>query len=190
MANEPTQICLGIVVGAKGLRGEIRVKSYTDDAQDVAAYGPVCTDDGRTLDLAVTGTAKGVVIVKVDGIDDRAQANALKGLKLHVDRSALPPPGADSLYQADLIGLRVERTDGEIAGRVTAFHNFGGGDVLEVEDGNGEAVLLPFTEVAIAEVDIKGRRILVTPLPGLFDDGGIDASDAGDQPATSKTSET
>lgn len=176
MESEPARICLGIIVGSKGLRGEVKVKSYTDDPQDVAAYGPVFTDDSRTLTLTVTGSGKGVVIAKVDGVDDRTQAEALKGLKLYVDRSALPPPGADSLYQADLVGLQAERTDGEVLGTVMAFHNFGAGDVMEVKNGGGESVLIPFTEEVIAEVDMTGRRILVTPLPGLFDDGETEDS--------------
>lgn len=171
MANTPAQICLGVIVGSKGLRGEIRIKSYTEDPQDVAAYGPVVTSDGRTLTLAVTGSGAGVTIAKVDGVNDRTAADALKGLEFFVDRSALPPPGADTLYQADLIGLQAERTDGESLGAVTAFHNYGAGDVMEVKSADGEEVLIPFTEAAIAEVDMAGRRILVTPLPGLFDDG-------------------
>jgi 16S rRNA processing protein RimM len=176
MESKPARVCLGIIVGSKGLRGEVKVKSYTDDPQDVAAYGPVFTDDNRTLTLTATGSGKGVVIAKVDGVDDRTQAEALKGLKLHVDRSALPPPGADSLYQADLVGLQAERTDGESLGTVVAFHNFGAGDVMEVQSDGGESVLIPFTEEAIAEVDMTGHRILVTPMPGLFDDGETDDS--------------
>ena len=187
MAREPARVCLGVVVASKGLRGEVRVKSYTEDPQDVAAYGPVSTDNGRMLKLTVTGSGKGVVIAKVDGVDDRTQADALKGLNLYVDRGALPPPGADSLYQADLIGLLVERIDGETLGMVTAFHNFGGGDVMEVENAGGQAVLIPFAETAIAEVDVKGRRILVTPLPGLFDGDGSGDLDAGDQATAAKT---
>ncbi len=176
MASEPAQICLGLIVGSKGLRGEVRVKSYTEDPQDVAAYGPVFTGDGRTLTLTVTGAAAGVVIAKVDGVTDRTAADALKGLELFVPRSALPPPGTDSLYQADLIGLRAERTDGEVLGTVVAFHNYGGGDVMEVKDAGGEEILIPFTEAAIAEVDMAARRVLVTPLPGLFNDGESDDS--------------
>jgi len=170
------RVCLGLIVGSKGLRGEVKIKSYTDDPQDVAAYGPVSTDDNRTLSLAVTGASKGVVIAKMEGVEDRTQAEALKGLKLYVARSALPPPDAQSLYQVDLIGLRAVRTDGDILGTVTAFHNFGAGDLMEVQAEDGKSVLIPFTEAAISEVDIEGRQILITPLPGLFDD--IESADS------------
>ncbi len=170
MSDDVTKVCLGKIVGAKGLRGEIRVKSFTEYPEDIAAYGPVTTDDGRTLALSVSGTAKGVVVATVEGVEDRTAADALKGLNLFVDRSALPPPGADALYQADLVGLHVERTDGQILGKVTAFHNFGAGDMMEVEKQGGAVVLVPFTEAAIAEVDMDKERILVSPLPGLFDD--------------------
>lgn len=170
MERESEQVCLGLIVGSKGLRGEVKVKSYTDDPQDVAAYGPVSTDDDRTLNLTVTGAGKGVIIANVEGVEDRTQADALKGLRLYVERSALPPPDADSLYQADIVGLKAVRTDGESLGEVVAFHNFGAGDVMEVQAEGRESILIPFTDAAIAEVDIAGQQILITPLPGLFDD--------------------
>jgi 16S rRNA processing protein RimM len=167
---ERERVCLGLIVASKGLRGEVKVKSYTDDPQDVAAYGPVSTDYSRTLRLTVTGSSKGVVIARVEGVEDRTQAEALKGLKLYVARSALPPPDADSLYQVDLVGLKAARTDGDVVGTVTAFHNFGAGDVMEVQADDGKSILIPFTKAAISKVDIEGRQILITPLPGLFDD--------------------
>ena len=178
MTPDPAKVCLGVVVGSKGLRGEVKIKSHTDDPRDVAAYGPVFTDDHRELDIAITAAGKGVVIGKIEGVDTREDAEALRGLNLYVERSALPPPDADLHYQADLIGLQAIRADGGIVGTVLTFHNFGAGDVMEVEKEGGDTILIPFTEAAIAEVDMKGQRVMITPLPGLFDDG--DGSESGE----------
>lgn len=171
MGDGSARVCIGLIVGAKGLRGEVRIKSYTEDPEDVAAYGPVSTDNGRELTLTVSGSGAGVVTAILDEVGDRTEAEALRGQKIYIGRSALPPPGVDSLYQVDLIGLDVELTDGKALGMVVAFHNYGGGDVMEVKGASGEEILVPFTEASIAEVDMMGRRILVIPVPGLFDNG-------------------
>ncbi len=178
MKRDPAQICLGVIVASKGLRGEVKIKSHTENPRDIAAYGPVFTDDGRELDLAITGAGKGVVIGKIKGVDTQEEAEGLRGLNLYVPRSALPPPDADSHYQADLVGLQAVRTDGEIVGTVLTFHNFGAGDVMEVQKNGGDTILIPFTDAAIAKVDMDGRQVLITPLPGLFDDE--EASESGE----------
>src|SRR5262249_13887530 len=149
---------LGVIVGAKGLRGEVRIKSFTEDPADVAAYGPVSTDDGRKFTLSVTGAAKGAVIAKVKGVADRNAAEALKGLELYVERSALPE-AEDSYYHADLIGLAAVLATGEKLGEVTAVHNFGGGDMIEVRRDGGQNELIPFTATAVAAVDLAAGKV-------------------------------
>ena len=162
-------MCLGVIVGVKGLRGEVRIKSFTEHPADVAAYGPLTTDDGRNFVLTVTGAAHGAVIARVKGVAERNAAEALKGVMLYVDRSALPGTDDGTYYHADLIGLAVEKVSGEALGRVKAVHNFGGGDMIEVEIGGGETELVPFTAAVIARVDMAGGKIAVNPLPGLFE---------------------
>ena len=174
IGDVPTRIRIGLIVGVKGLRGQVRINSYTEDPEDIAAYGSVSTDDGRELTLTVIGSGAGVINAVVDGVEDRNAAETLKGQNIYVSRNVLPPPGADSLYQVDLIGLHVKLTDGKALGEVVAFHNYGGGDVMEVKGEAGEEILVPFTKAVVAEVDITGRRILVTPIPGLLDDGESD----------------
>lgn len=108
----------------------------------------------------------GAVLARVEGIDDRDAAEALKGTRLYVPRSALPPPEEDEFYHADLLGLRAVRPDGSDFGMVTAVHEIAGGEALEIEpvDG-GQPVLVPFTREEVPEVDIAGGRVVVDPAP-------------------------
>lgn len=171
-------VCLGVIVGVKGLKGEVRVKSFTEAPGDVAAYGPLKVKDGRTLTLSVVTVLEDVVIAKVAGVGDRTAAEALKGLELFVDRAALPETEGDTYYHADLIGLAVETTEGEMIGKVSAFHNFGGGDVMEVtRQGGSDTGFLPFAADVVAKVDIPGGRVVITPQPGLFEDEGKESGD-------------
>lgn len=169
--KDTRRVCLGVIVGVKGLRGELRVKSFTEEPGDVAAYGPLTASDGRTFKMSVVNVLADVVIAKVEGVDDRMAAEALKGLELFVDRAVLPETEGDTYYHADLIGLAVETTTGERVGKVSAFYNFGGGDVMEVTaEGRTDTGFVPFTADVIAAVDVAGGKVLIVPTPGLFDD--------------------
>ncbi len=167
------RVCVGAVTGARGLKGEVRIKSFTAAPEDVAAYGPVTDKSGkRRFVLRVTGRVKGALIARLDGVDDRDAAEALKGTELYVPRSALPEPDAGTWYHADLVGLRVESADGATLGTVKAVHNFGAGDVLEVTGRALSGVMLPFTDAVVKAVDLGGGRIAVTPPAGLLAEGG------------------
>jgi 16S rRNA processing protein RimM len=164
MAGE--RVCLGVMVGAHGVRGLVKVKSFTEDPADVAAYGPVSDAAGRRhWRLEVTGQAKGVVLVRVEGVKDRDAAQALHGTQLYVERAALPALAeAETFYHADLIGLRVEDDAGRSLGTVRAVENYGAGDVLDIAGPDGQGFLLAFTRAAVPLVDIAGGR-LVAALP-------------------------
>ncbi len=165
------RICVGVFTGASGLEGALRVKAFTEDPDGLDRLGALEDDDGRPLALSVRAVRKGVVIAKIDGVTDRAAAERLKGRRLYVPRAALPEPPADEFYHADLIGLRVERADGAALGTVTAVHNYGAGDLLDVTCEDGKSVVLPFTRDQVPVVDIAGGRLVVDPAPGLLDDG-------------------
>ncbi len=156
------KVCLGVIVGARGLRGDLRIKSFTEDPADIAAYGPVDTDDGQSLTLKITGEAKGVVIARSKGIEDRTQADTLKGQRLYVARDALPETDEeDEYYHADLIGLDVMDETDEICGTVIALYNFGGGDMIDVRRPDGSTLLLLFTPTVVPVVDVSAGRIVV-----------------------------
>jgi 16S rRNA processing protein RimM len=169
--SEPGVICVGAVAGAHGVRGGVRIKPFTHAPEGVAAYGKVRDESGnRVFDLRLTGKAKGVVLAKLSGVETREAAEALKGLRLYVDRSLLPPADADEFYHADLIGLPVEDAEGRPLGVVHALHDFGAGDLLEVKTNAAKLVVLPFTEAVVPVVDVAVGRVVVVPPPGLMDD--------------------
>ncbi len=164
------KVCVGAVTGAKGIRGEVHIKSFTAEPADIGAYGPVTTSDGRVFKLKVVGVAKDVVTARLDGIADRNAAEAMKGVQLFVERSRLPPPEDGTYYHADLIGLAARLETGEALGTVTAVLNYGGGDILEVTRPDHETELIPFG-IGIAGVDVAGGVVTIAAVPGLLDDG-------------------
>lgn len=168
------RICLGVIVGVKGVRGEVRIKTFTEDPADVVSYGPLTSKDGRSFKVTMVGIHQGVVIAKMNGIADRNAAEALKGVELFVDRARLPPPEDGSFYYADLIGLAAELTDGTALGKVMAVDNFGAGDVMEIASDDGQSAFVPFNPSVVANVDLAGRKVTFNPVPGLFGTGDED----------------
>ena len=161
-------MCVGVVTGPHGLQGGVRIKSFTMEPHQVAAYGPVSDATGsRQFRLTLTGDAKGVVLARIDGVEDRDSAQALAGTELFVDRCALPATAEDEFYYADLIGLTAKRLGGDLYGTVHAVHNFGAGDVLEIERAAGAHVMLPFSRETVPEVDLEAGSLTVDPPPGL-----------------------
>jgi 16S rRNA processing protein RimM len=152
------------------VRGEVKIKSFTARAQDVGAYGPVSDESGqRRFAVRVRGEARGLVVARLEGIEDRNAAEALKGLRLYVERAALgakprrTSKNAEVWYHADLVGLAVEDTAGRRLGTVKSLANYGAGDIVEVAGEGGKDLLLPFTKRVVPVVDIEGGRIVVDP---------------------------
>lgn len=171
-------LCIGEVTGAVGIRGELKVRPFTAAPESVADYGAVTLwPGGRKLELRFLRQVKGGIAVRASGIADRNEAEALKGAKLYIERSVLPPEDdADDFYHADLIGLSVEDEGGAVLGSVRAIYDFGAGDVLEIAPDKGRTFMVPFTREAVPVVDVAGGRLVVTPLPVMEDDG----SEGGD----------
>ncbi len=170
------RVCVGVVTGPHGVRGLVKVKSFMQVPEDLTELAEVTDGSGtRTFRLDVRGTNKGVYLVHVDGIDDRDKALALKGLELYVPRDILPEPEDDEFYHADLIGLRVEFEDGTAIGTVRAVHDFGAGDVIELDgEKPWRAVMLPFDRETVPTVDMAAGRLVVRPPEGLTADGQDD----------------
>lgn len=158
-------ILIGRIVGVRGVQGDIRIKSFTSAPEDIGSYGPFYDASGqRSFTVTVLGASKGVVIGHIEGIENRTEAEALKGMDLYVPREALPAiEEEDSFYQVDLIGLTAEDEDGNILGSVSAVHDYGAGDILEIAREGEEDLLVPFTKEAVPEVDIGGGRIVCKP---------------------------
>jgi 16S rRNA processing protein RimM len=168
-------VCVGVVTGAHGVCGHVRIRSFTTDPANVAAYGPVFDENGRhRLDLRVIGKSRGQVIARVAGIVDRSAAASLRGRRLFVPRTRLPETGTDEYYHVDLIGLvafAVADSVGEskMLGRVRSVDDFGAGSVVEIDGGPLGLLPVPFTREAVPEIDLGSGRIYVRPIPGLLE---------------------
>ena len=156
------RICVGAIAGAFGVRGEVRLKTFTADPQAIASYGPLTTEDGkRSFRLRLTRPVTGGLGARLSGVDTREAAEALKGVTLWAARDALPSLPDDEFYHADLIGLEVVDTGGQVLGRVRAIHDHGAGDIIEVHGSH--SLLLPFTRAVVPTVDLAAGRIVVDP---------------------------
>jgi 16S rRNA processing protein RimM len=147
---------------AHGLRGGVHVRSFTADPQAFATYGPLETEDrAQRLEIESLGIAKDGFIVRFHGISRREAAEALRNVNLYVEREKLPKPDDGEFYHADLIGLAAVNASGEALGEVTAIHNFGAGDIVEIRLSDGGSTMLAFNEATVPQVDIAGGRIVV-----------------------------
>jgi 16S rRNA processing protein RimM len=163
-------LLLGVVIGAQGIRGEVKVKTFTAEPEALGDYGPL-QDAGatKTYPLKVLRLSKGdVVIARIKGVEDRNAAEALKGTELYVQRSALPQAGDGEFYFADLVGLTAMMS-GRVLGRVTAVHNYGAGDMLEVKTDSGRSAMVPFTDDAVPDVNLAAGTVTVEPAFWLGD---------------------
>jgi 16S rRNA processing protein RimM len=158
----PDDILLCAVIGAHGLSGEVKVKAFVSELENLRGYGPLHTSDGRAFVVEHARPVKAdIAVVRFEGVATREAAEALKGTELFVARDVLPPPDEDEFYHADLVGLRVEDVEGRTLGTVKGIHNFGAGDVIEIEQPDGGDIFLPFTRESVPTVDIKSARIVV-----------------------------
>jgi 16S rRNA processing protein RimM len=177
------RICVGQILGVHGVKGLVKLASFTEDPEAIARYRPLTDERGtRSFTIALRGVQKSHFLAHIDGIDDRDVAAALTGTRLYVERDLLPAPDVDEVYHADLIGLRAELPDGTPFGAVAAIHNFGAGDLIEIVQPGGKRPVLPFNRAGVPEIDIAGGRIVVDPPAGLLDDGG-ESGDLADEDA-------
>lgn len=164
MPQPEANICVGVVVGAQGIKGAVRIKPFTAEPNGVGAYGPVTDESGvRRFSVTLLGVGRGVVTARLSGIADRDEAEALKGLRLYVPRSALPVTEEEEFYHADLVGLRAERVDGSPAGRVAAVLDHGAGSYLEIVGVDERPLIVPFTRRAVPVVDLARGKMVIEP---------------------------
>lgn len=166
MTKSPTLIEIARVAGAFGVRGEVRVTAYSEDPLALKRYGPLLDRSGKAaLTLTSARLHKSGLVVRAKEVETKEQADAMRGLRLYVDRAALPPPAEDEFYLADLIGLEVRDGAGAVLGTVRAVQDFGAGDILEIAPpGKGPTWYLPFTREAAPEVRVaEGWLLAVRP---------------------------
>ncbi|KEO61123.1 ribosome maturation factor RimM [Thioclava indica] len=159
------RICVGAIAGAFGVQGEVRIKSFCAEPEDIADYAPLYSEDGtQTYEIKLTRPLKNGLGARIENVATKEQADALRGTTLWTDRAQLPSLPDDEFYHADLIGLEVVDTGGAKVGKVHAVHNHGAGDILEINaPGRKTALLLPFTKAHVPTVDLAAARIVIDP---------------------------
>ena len=167
--SQSDRLLLGVIAGPRGIKGELKVKSFTEIPEDIAAYGPLESKDGeKTFHVKLIGTSKNLPVIRIKGVSDRNMAEALKGQELYISRDKLPKVlDEDEFYHTDLVGLNVIFADGTHYGEILRLYDFGGGDIVEIKpDGKGAkaSVLVPFTKEMVPTVDMtKGHIVIDLP---------------------------
>ena len=165
MRSPDRLVLVGVFGAPQGVRGEIRVKSFTGEAKAIGAYGPLTDASGANVFAfeRLRALKNDMLVAKVEGVGTRDAAALLTGVELFARRSRLPPPKADEFYCDDLVGLEAVTPAGEPVGRVASLLNYGAGDILEIETTDGDALLLPFTKAVAPKIDFDAGRIVVAP---------------------------
>ncbi len=177
----PQQICVARIGAAHGVRGQVKLWTFTEDPLAVMRYGPLSTKDGsRQFEVTQVREARDHLVANLKGIATRNDAERLNGLELYVARERLPATDDDEYYHADLIGLAAITTADRPLGRVVAIHNFGAGDIIEIAPPEGATLLLPFTNAVVPTVDLAGGRVVIE-LPQEIE-GEIEREIEGDDP--------
>jgi 16S rRNA processing protein RimM len=163
-------VLLGEIGAAQGLKGEVRLRSYTEEPTAIASYGALEDERGRAVEIESFRVTPKALIARIKGVTSREGAEALARTKLYLPRTRLPEREEEEWYHADLIGLSAIGQDGETIGTVVAIQNFGAGDLIEIKPmGGGATVLVPFTRETVPEVDVEGGRLTLAPPEGLFE---------------------
>jgi 16S rRNA processing protein RimM len=156
------QICIARIGAAHGVRGAVKLWTFTEDPLAALHYGPLATKDGaRQFEVTHAREAKGHLVATLKGVVTREEAERLNGVELYIAREKLPAAAEDEYYHADLIGLSAVTTANELLGRVIAIHNFGAGDILEIAPPQGATMLLPFTNAVVPSVDLAAGRLMI-----------------------------
>ena len=156
-------ILVAVIGAPHGIRGELRLKSFTEKPMTVASYGALQLEDG-SRDFRITSARPlkdDMLVVRLAGVDSRDDAERLTNLRLFVSREQLPAPGDEEFYHADLVGLSAEDSRGSPLGQVIAMHNYGAGDLVEIAPPRGETLLVPFTKAFVPVVDLANRRVVI-----------------------------
>ena len=157
------RILMGRIGAAHGVRGEVRIQSFTEEPLAPAPYGPLSTNrPGLVIEIETARATTNVLVARLKGVTDRTAAEKLNGVELYVDRDMLPPPDDDDFYHTDLIGLEARLSDGTVLGKVLAIPNFGASDLLEVRDERtGDTFLYPFTKAVVPEVHVADGYLVI-----------------------------
>ncbi|MGB2107959.1 MAG: ribosome maturation factor RimM [Candidatus Puniceispirillum sp.] len=180
-APQKSRISVAAVMGSHGVRGNVKIKPFTETPESLGRFDKVYLEDGQQVSLKILSVgSKGVVLARLGKVESRDASDALRGQHLYVDRAALPDLADDEIYHADLLGLDAVLADGRALGRIAAIHDFGAGNVVEIEPPQGASLMLPFGGAALVAIELDKGQVVLAPPDGLLD-GTEDATnnDAG-----------
>ena len=174
-----SQICVARIGAAHGVRGEVKLWTFTEEPFAVTRYGPLSTKDGaRQFEVTQAREAKDHLVATLKGVTTRNEAERLNGIELYVARGKLPATEADEYYHADLIGLAAVTATNEPLGEVIAIHNFGAGDIIEIAPPTGATIMLPFSNAVVPTVDLAAGRVVIELPEEVDGDDRADESEA------------
>jgi 16S rRNA processing protein RimM len=180
MTSLENPVLMAVIGAAHGIKGEVRVKTFTGDPVALADYGPLHTRDGRSFEVLSLRPQGNIVVARLKGVGDRNAAEALNGTELFVERAALPDElDEEEFYHADLVGMEVLDEHGNRLGKVTAIQNFGAGDIIEVNGPAINGALIPFTKAAVPTVDVAMRTIRIDSIAAGFAEDQAGQGEAG-----------
>ena len=176
--KDGARILVGAITGARGLRGEVHLKSFTEDPYAIAEMKTLTLGTGQSIEIEALNGRRDGLVARLRGITTREAAEKLKGASIYAPRDALPPTEADEFYLGDLIGLSVSLASGEVIGSVIGVENFGAGDLLDVQLANeARSVYVPFTASCVPRVDLTARQVTIDPPLGLLDNPSTEKPD-------------
>lgn len=177
VASADTRLLMGRIGAAHGIKGEVRIQSFTAEPLALADYRTFSTNrPGLEVTILAARATTNVLVARLAGVDDRTAAEKLNGVELYVERERLPAvEDDDDFYLADLIGLEARASDGAVLGKVLAVPNYGAGDILEI-GGTGESRLVPFTRAAVPEIHLAAGYLVVVPPVEIEGDAAADAA--------------
>ena len=180
--SKPRRILLGQIAGAHGIRGDVLVRTFTGEPAAIASYGPLTDATGtKSFKLRVVRITDKGIVARVEGVNDRNGAEAIRSQELYVDRAKLPAPAEAEYYHADLIGLTAVTPQGQDIGRVIAIQNFGAGDLVEIQlSATKSTDLIPFTNANVPNIDLAGGRMTIIPPVMVGDPEPASGSDHDD----------
>jgi 16S rRNA processing protein RimM len=173
--TDDNRICVGVVTGPHGLKGDVKLKSFTESPKDVAAFGPVTDKTGeQSFNIRIISANHKGLVVELSGVRGREAAEAIRGTELYMPRDLLPELAEDEFYFSDLIGLAVEHINGSKIGIVSLVDNYGAGDVMEVNLKDGGTEMFQMSREVVPEIDLKNGRVVINPPAEIFADAGHD----------------
>ena len=174
--SAPKRVLLGRIGATQGIKGEVRLDSFTFDPLAIAGYGPLETDrEGVRVSIAALRRQGDKLIARIEGVDDRNGAEALRGLELFIARGKLPPAEPGEYYLTDLEGLLARDESGRPLGRIAGFHDYGAGLNMEIAPEDGASFLLPFTRAIVRRIDPANAVVEIALPEGFFESGKQEA---------------